>query len=359
MVRQYSFRWLKGALGPHTTIAGYVISALLLSVNAQAADTQNNIQPAKLFANLTDNCPTPDAFAIAPDGSLTLSCPNFANNKLQGELLSIAPNGEVAHLATIPTLNLTRKANPMGIAYDDNGDLYVADSRGIKHGRILKMSFDKNKLLNTEVIASGINPNGLRYRDGAIYITQLNMPNVKSSKNISAIYRFNASDRNVKVANTLDDEQLIFSIETQNPSIGFGLDGIAFSPNGTLFAANLGDSEVYQLTQDKHGNVTEHHLYASLPNDTRIDGLAFDDEGNLYLAGFGLNQIFKITEQQQVIKLADYSDNDGSNGQIDQPADLIVYQDKLVISNFDLMTNHGLRNSEHSKPYTLSYIELK
>ncbi|MCG8606532.1 hypothetical protein MJD09_16305, partial [bacterium] len=42
---------------------------------------------AKLFATLPDYCPTPDAFAIAPDGTLTLSCPNFADTSKNGVLL--------------------------------------------------------------------------------------------------------------------------------------------------------------------------------------------------------------------------------------------------------------------------------
>ncbi|WP_448248425.1 SMP-30/gluconolactonase/LRE family protein [Thalassotalea agariperforans] len=336
--------------------------ALLLTLFAcGAVKVLANEQPAKLFTNLPANCPTPDAFAIAPDNTLTLSCPNFANNKLQGELFSLTADGQVSHLLTVPTLNLSNKANPMGIAYDDKGALYVADSRGIKHGRILKLTFDpqdKKKLLNTEVIASGVNPNGLRYHQGAIYITQLNMPKVKSAHTTSAIYRFDESSRNLKMLNTLEDKEIIFSVETLNPNVNFGLDGLAFGPDGNLYAGNLGDSEIYKLILNNNGKLVSSSVYAKLDNNARIDGMAFDEQGNLYLAGFGQNQIFKVDQQQKIVKIADYPDNDGSDGQIDQPADLIVFEGKLIISNFDLMTNNGLRNTKHSKPYTLSFIEL-
>ncbi|MBD1388333.1 SMP-30/gluconolactonase/LRE family protein [Neiella sp. HB171785] len=343
---------------PNAGLIALIAGLSLPSVDATEVEKATNLQPAKLFAELPANCPTPDAFAIAPNGSLTLSCPNFANNKLQGELLSLSPTGEVSHLATVPTLGLKKKANPMGIAYDEHGALYVGDSRGPKFGRILKLTFDGNDIVNTEVIASGINPNGLRYHQGQIYITQLQMPKVKSAKTTSAIYRFNASDRNLAMTNTLSDAQLIFHTETDNPAIKFGLDGLAFNKAGELFTADLGDSEVYRLTMDKDGKVTGKELLAKLPNDTRIDGIAFDADDNLYMAGFGLNQIFKLSPDGVVTLLADYADNDGSNGQIDQPADLIVYGNKLVISNFDLMKGKGIRNSKHSKPYTVSYIEL-
>lgn len=331
----------------------------LLATSLLSSFGYASLQPAHLFANLPDNCPTPDAFAIAPDNSLTLSCPNFANNKLQGELLSIAPNGTVSHLVTVPTLGMKRKANPMGITYDEEGNLYVADARGPKFGRILKLTFNGKSLENTEVIASGINPNGVRYHNGAVYMTQLQMPKVKSAFNTSSIYRFNTSDRNLKMTNTLEDRALIFHTETKNPKVKFGLDGLDFDSKGHLFTADLGDGEVYKLTLDDKGSVTNAELFATVPNDVRPDGLVFDSNDNMYLAGFGLNQIYKIDNNKNVTKLADYPDNDGSNGQIDQPADLMVYQNKLIISNFDLMKGNGLRNSKHSKPYTVSYIDLQ
>ncbi len=330
-----------------------VLSSLIFAGSACA-----NLQPAKLFANLPSNCPTPDAFDIAPNGNLTLSCVNYADKNSEGELLSITPQGVVSHLATVPRLNEKRKSNPMGIAYGPDGELYVADARGVKNGRILKLTFNNNKLASTEVIAKGINPNGLRYHNGYIYITQLVMPKVKTKNNTSAIYRFKASDRNIKVTNTLADKQIIFSTETENAHVKFGLDGIAFDKQGNLFTANLGDGIVYKLTLNNNGKVTSKSIYATVPAEARVDGIAFDQHDNLYLAGFGQNQIFKIDNKQTLTKLADYPDNDGSNGQIDQPADLIVYNNKLIISNFDLMKGKGIRNTKHSKPYTLSSINL-
>jgi len=316
------------------------------------------LQPAKLFAILPDICPTPDALAVAPDGSLTLSCPNFANNKLKGELLSLDSSGKVSHLATVPSLRFKKKSNPMGIAYDEDGNLYVADARGAKFGRILKLTFDNKKLVKTEVIASGFNPNGIRINKGYIYATQLQMPKVKSELTTSSIYRFPLTARNIKVSNTLADKALFFHTTTENPKIKFGLDGLDFDSKGNLYTADLGDGEIYKLTLDKQQQLVKQQLFAIVPNDVRPDGLVFDSKDNMYLAGFGLNQIYKITPQGSVSKIADYQDNDGSNGQLDQPADLMVYQDKLIISNFDLMKGQGIRNSGHGKPYTLSYIEL-
>lgn len=323
-----------------------------------AASEPVSLQPAKLFANLPESCATPDAFAVAPDGTLTLSCPNFANNKLKGELLSISAKGEVSHLATVPTLGLKRKANPMGLDYDESGALYVADARGVKQGRVLKMTFNGKELVNTEVVASGLNPNGIRYYDGAIYVSQPMMPKVKSDKMTSGIYRFKLSDRNLKLTNTLKDSQLIFTDVTNHPDIQFGLDGLAFDKAGNLYTTDLGDGEVFKLSLNKEGKVTQQQLFSQLPPESRGDGMVFDTQDNLYIAGLAFNQIFKIDNQGVVTTIADYPDNDGTDGQLDQPVDVMVYRDKLIISNFDLMKGPGFRNSQHDKPYTLSYIEL-
>lgn len=326
------------------------------SAEAGQADT---LQTPQLFATLPENCATPDALAIAPDGSLTLSCPNFANNKLQGELLSLSKSGEVTHLATVPTLGLERKANPMGIDYDEDGALYVADARGIKNGRVLKLTFDGKTLTNTEVVASGLNPNGIRYHQGAIYVTQPQMNKIKSDKLTSGIYRFDISSRDLQLSNTLADQSLIFSEQTVNSDIQFGIDGLAFDSKGYLYTADLGDGEIYKLTLNASGKVIKQELFAQLPADARGDGMVFDANDNLYVAGLAYNQIFKVDPTGLVTVIAESQDTDGSQGQLDQPVDVMVFDDKLIISNFDLMTGKGFRNSKHDKPYTVSFIELK
>ncbi len=75
-----------------------------------------------------------------------------------------------------------------------------------------------------------------------------------------------------------------------------------------------------------------------------------------------LRLIFKdgqLDTNRKVTVIAQYSDNDSANGELDQPADLIVYGDKLYISNFGLMVEPGMVNTKHSTPFTISVIDLK
>ena len=200
-------------------------------------------------------------------------------------------------------------------------------------------------------------PNGIRYHQGELYLTQLRLPKAKTSTISSGLYRFNSSDRNVFVSSDLTSPNLIFSDQTDNLDRQFGLDGLIFDSVGRLYVSDFGDGQIFQLTfnVDKTVSINE---FATLPTETGIDGLAIDLQDNLYAAGFLQNQIWKITQDQETHLIADYPDNNGSNGQIDQPADVWVWNDKLVISNFDLMNGEGIENSGHSKPYTISYIDL-
>lgn len=314
-------------------------------------------QPAKLFAHLPSYCPTPDAFDIAPDGSLILSCPNFADKNQVGVLVRIDSDGNISKLADVPVLKTSGKAQPMGIAFDEDGVLYVCDNQG--KGRLLRMTFANNELKSTEVIAYNFKSiNGIRYKDGALYVTQTALPAFKTPQLTSGVYRFKTSDRDIKVANDYSDANLIYTEETQNPNRQFGLDGLVFDREGNLIVGNLGDGRLTKLYLTGDGKVEKSELYVTLPENSTPDGINIDSKGNLYVAGFSQNQIFKVDTDRNITLLAQYQDNDGSNGGIDQPADVIVYGDKLVISNFDLMKGKGMVNTKHGKPYTLSYIQL-
>ncbi|MGA9652238.1 SMP-30/gluconolactonase/LRE family protein, partial [Pedobacter sp.] len=186
----------------------------------------------------------------------------------------------------------------------------------------------------------------------------LRLPKAGTEKISSGIYRFNEHDRNIKVEGDLSSSNLIFSTQTQNPERQYGLDGLVFDSKGYLYVGDFGDAIIYQLQLNPDGTLARSKFFAQLPKSVGIDGLAIDKQDNLYLAGFLRNQIYKVSASAEINLVAEYPDNDGSNGAIDQPADVIVWGEKLLISNFDLMKGVGIVNSAHSKPYTISYIDL-
>ncbi|MBT8155659.1 SMP-30/gluconolactonase/LRE family protein [Epibacterium ulvae] len=347
-----------------STLSSFALVATLgvfSSTNANALDTNAPQVPSELFASLPDTCPTPDAFAITPEGNLTLSCPNYAGSagQQQGALLGLTPDGTPFDIGTLSQFTQDGKTRPMGMAYAPDGALFIADNRGGNDGRVLRVTFEDGKIATTEVVASGLSsPNGLRYHNGGIYITQLRLPNVAGPHIASGIYRFNETDRDLVVPSDGTSETLIFLDHTTNPNVGFGLDGLVFDAQGHLYTANLGDGIVYKLSLDAKGKVISQQVHTTVPTTVGPDGMSIDDKGNLYLAGLRSNQIIKVDPQGKTSVLTENGDSDGANGELDQPADLIVYNGKLIVSNFDLMKGDGIVNQGHSKPYTLSTIDL-
>lgn len=335
-------------------ILALLLFAFLVCDCSNSEDSkQNDLINSKLFVELPDYCPTPDAFALAPDGSLTLSCPNYADNTKPGILVRIDSDKNVTKLCEVPGVKEGKSARPMGIDYAPDGSLYVC-----ANPRILRLTFEKDSIKTIEVVAKGLNgPNGLKVYNNALYVSTPVLPKFKTEKNTSGVYRFLLSDRNIEVKGDSADANLIFTTQTQNPRRQFGLDGLLFDKKGNLLVGDFGDGIIYQLKL-KDGEVVKKEIYATVPDSTGIDGMVLDKKGNLFVAGFSQNEIWKIDANRKTKVIAKYPDNNGENGELDQPVDLVIYDGKLIISNFDLMTDSDMMNRSHGKPYTLCYIKL-
>lgn len=339
-----------------TTIIFLTVGCSSLNKTPKRSNVSALMQ-AKLFADLPDNCVTPDAFDVSPRGQLTLSCPNYARS-MSGTLVNVSDLGEVTEIEFLSSE--LRPVRPMGIAYAPDGSLFIADNVGNDQGRLIRVFFDKNGVISqSEIVAEGLtSPNGVRYHNGYIYLTQPQLPKAKSKHMLSGIYRFKITDRNIQIPSDGSSNHVLFIAKTKNPTRQLGLDGLVFDKEGSLYASNLGDAIIYKLRFNADGEISQVINFAQLPKNIGPDGINIDGTGNFYVAGFLTNEIYMVDTIGNVKLIAKYPDNSGANGGIDQPADLIVYKNKLIISNFDLMSGQGIVNKGHSKPYTLSYIEL-
>ncbi len=336
---------------------GFVAFALFLAAcsDYSTKKLESGLRETRLFAELPDYCPTPDAFAISPDGDLFLSCPNYADNSLPGLLVRVNAEGRITKIVEVPGIEPGTSARPMGIDFAADGSLYVC-----ANPHILRYSFENDSVTKIETVVEGINgPNGLKIQGDDLFVTVPKLPKFNTTKNTSGVYRFKLTDRNIEVKNDSTDSNLIFTTQTQNTQRQFGLDGITFDHSGDLYVGDFGDAVIYRLKLSETGTLQSKEIYSDLPDSTGIDGMIFDQDGNLYVTGFSQNQLWKIDNNRVALIIADYPDNDGRNGELDQPVDLAIWDDKLIISNFDLMTGEGFVNTAQSKPYTLSFIPLE
>ena len=189
------------------------------------------ISRPKLFLVLPEICPTPDGMALDRDGNIILSCPNYADKSHPAVLMRIDKQNKLTLFYQVPVLEETGTACPMGIDFDEHGNLYIADNQGwLKPnnlGRILKVIIKNGRPTGYKIVAYGMShPNGIKIKGDYIYVTQSMLPEIKSDKIISAVYRFKIMDENIKVSNTLKDKNLLVKFQTLNLKCQYGMDGL-------------------------------------------------------------------------------------------------------------------------------------
>lgn len=329
------------------------------------------LQETKLFAVLPDYVSTPDGMAIDAKGRLILSCPNYATEDMSGCVVRIDQDRAITKWFDVPVHPKTGIARNMGIAFDADWNVYLCDNQGWsgspalqKKGRLLRLKVaEDGTILDTRVVAAGMeHPNGIRIRNGAMYVTQSLLPAVteEGASMVSCVYRFGLDEENVAVPNTLDDPHVLAKIITKNPKCPYGADGIVFDEAGRLYIGNFGDGEVIRLTLNDAGDqvVTQEHFAGDFSQLESTDGMIFDQHGNLYIADFSANALCQVTPDGVCRRIAQSPDCTGVDGGLDQPGEPIVWEGMLIASCFDLVVGEGKVNLKHEMPATLVCLSL-
>ena len=341
-------------------------------VNATANGVPE-MQTPKLFVLLPDYCPTPDGMEIDSDDNLVVACPNYADKTKPACIIKIDKQGNVRKWFNVPTIPETGWASPMGIAFGPDRELFICDNQGWMgtpegqfKGRLLGCKVEgmgDDAKVTTRVIADGIeHPNGVRYHQGKLYVTNSLMTKVKDESGllVSGVYCFDPkSTTTVHVTNTKQDPNLLLTVLTYNKECQYGLDGIAFGKDGAMYLGNFGDGSVLRVVLNGQGRVVFCETWAKdLKNLRTVDGICFDENGNLYIADFSENAIAVVKPDSKVYRIAQSPDSNGANGELDQPGEPIVWNGKLYITCFDCVTDPDKVNSAHQAPYTITTLEL-
>ncbi|EXG84711.1 gluconolactonase [Clostridium sp. ASBs410] len=328
------------------------------------------MRESRLFCVLPDYVCTPDGMAVDRHGNLVLSCPNYAEDDMSGCVVRIDREGNVKKWFDVPVHPETGVARNMGIAFDEEWNVYLCDNQGwseredlLFKGRILKVTVDEEgNILKTTVVADHMeHPNGIRIKDGFMYVTQSYLHPVKrpDGKLVSCVYRFGLEEEGIHITNTLDDGHIFATFITQNPDCQYGADGIVFDKAGNLYVGNFGDGAVYRITFHEDGSLKENQVFARNPEELQsTDGMFFDEEGNLYIADFSANAIAKVAPDGSVERIAQSPDCTGVDGGLDQPGEPIVWDGKIIASCFDLVTGPDKVNKKHEMPATLVELSL-
>lgn len=352
-------------------VFGGAVSAKETGNKPAETDDESIINVTELFVDLPqDIVNVPDSMTIDQDGNLILTCPNFADTMMPGCVLKIDKDLNVTKWFDVPVNEATGRANPMGVVFDEEGNLYLADNQPWtgeeltkNQGRLLKCTFDENGELDTCIeMATGIeHPNGLRLKDGYIYMTVSSLTPIteETGAYTSGVYKFPVDAEGIKVTNSEEDENLFQTFVTENPDCLYGLDGIEFDAEGNLLVGDFGDGEVEKISFNEDGSVKEITSYAKDETQLRTtDGMFMDDDGRLYIADFSANAVAMVETDGTVKRIAASPDNDGADGELDQPGEPIVWNGKLILSNFDNVTDEFKVNTSHEAPFQLVCMDI-
>lgn len=387
------------------------LTLLLLLINIVAS--QN------LFANdfpnfiiLPDYVSTPDGMVVCPEtGDLLVACPNFGDISKPACVIRINKAGKVSKWFDVPVLDETGVAHPMGIDLAPDGSVFLCDNQNwptgngekgeLNQGRLLRLKIDNNKIIETTIVAHVFShPNGVKIRNGFAYVTVSSLPKIKfdeycrqmnqesdsSNLLLSAVYRFPIDSQNIEITNTLADKNIYAIFPTYNKDCQYGADGIVFDKNGQLYIGNFGDGAILKVVQNRDRNPSfpaqvipfaQCQPIPPLKNEDgsldqlflnkatqiamrTVDGICYDSEtGCFYVADFSNNAIAQVdSEGKKIAFLAQSPDNDGLNGQLNQPGEPCLWNNRLAVTCFDMVCDSDKVNTKHDKQATIVFLPI-
>jgi DNA-binding beta-propeller fold protein YncE len=179
---------------------------------------------------------------------------------------------------------------------------------------------------------------------------------------LTGVYKVKLSDAPVTLKQPLDqDPHCIATIVSYNTAVGFGADGLTFDPDGNMYIGNFCDGTMHKIEFDAEGNATTEKpapVWAKAPFMKSCDGIFFNkDDNKIYVADSIANAVQIVSLDGSVQCLAQEPTDDGANGKLDQPAEVLVRGREVIATNFDMPVPGGV-NQTFEVPNGLSVIPL-
>lgn len=344
----------------------------------------------KLLMELPTEYNTPDGAALDNMGNVILSIPNFNNDALlkDGKISKPSPpvmakitrNNEISTWYKFKKEDMhpeTDRMGPMDAAFGPDGNLYVADMQifwnGDHKSRLLRINIENGKPVDMDVVVEGfIVANGVVWKGNTLFVSETilqHMPKVKEGeqkpKLLSGVYGFNLDEMQESTIQLIpydqnnQDPHLVVKFESSG-RVGFGADGVTIDGEGNLYTAIIEDGIIYKTTLDERNKPVQTALFAQDENMDSADGIVWNEADNkIYVADFLGNGVHSVDMNGKVQTLHKNGDTNGANGLLDEPCEVIVRGNELIIVNMDMpFENPHLVNTKIDKPYTLSVIRL-
>lgn len=346
--------------------------------------TKDQSHESKLWLKLPPDYNTPDGMAMGEDGNLILSVPNFNNRYLLDSGIIQKPSTEFMALITQDNQLShwydfkpedkhpeTGHVGPMDCAFGPDGNLYVADMQVFYNkdhkSRLLRINVVDGKPESADVVVEGFNAsNGMQWEGDHLFVTESVLEAGENSL-ISGVYSFSLNELQGNTPLKLKpyiqgngDGHLVETFTSDN-HMGFGADGITFDDAGYMYTTVIEKGQIYRSQLDANHKAVETNLFAESSHLKGPDGLIFSKEHNaFFVADFLNNAVHQIDRNGKVTILQQNGDTDGSDGTLDQPAEVILRGNELIIVNMDMAwaTPNLSVNTKVDSEFNLSKIDI-
>lgn len=376
-----------------TAVVSTLMLAWFFTAGATTQAGENKGFKPRILVTLPEDYNTPDGAALGDDGSVILSIPNFNNDHLleKGVIKEPAPpvmaiidgNGKLSTWYRFRQKDMhpdTGRIGPMDAAFGPDGNLYVADLQVLWDGkhksRLLRINLEDGNPVDMDVVVEGfVAANGMVWKGNTLFVTDSILCHTPQAEGEakrpaldSGVYAFTLDElqrgpiRLSSCAEGRVDDHLAVRFQSSN-AVGFGADGVTVDDAGYLYTSIVEDGVIYRTKLDGNDKAIETVLFARDEGMKSSDGIVWNPaDGRIYVADLFANAVRVVDREGKVSTLHVNGDTDGADGSLDQPAEVLIRGNELIVVNMDIawLTPPGVSvNSEVDAPYTISVIRLQ
>ena len=213
-------------------------------------------------------------------------------------------------------------ADPSGIAFNPQGDLFIAVGPFSEVVRIRASELNPAKPGTAQTFATGTaGANGMVFdRQGNLFV---------SGGASGIVYRVGPNGGAEQPAVQIEKHtRTLPDGKTQQATV---VNGLEIDSKGVLYVADTARGAIWRVAIGADGKGGKPTLLAQSPLLEGADGLAFDRNGKLWVAANERNAIVTVTPDGQVQEIA----KNGSSGPLEFPAAIVFVGGTAYIANYD------------------------
>ena len=213
-------------------------------------------------------------------------------------------------------------ADPSGIAFNPQGDLFVAVGSFAEVVRITGGELNPGKPGSAKTYATGTpGANGVVFdRQGSLFV---------SGGASGIVYRVGANGGAAQLAVQIDkNSRTLPDGKTQQ---AITANGVEFDRNGVLHVSDTSRGAIWKVAIGADGKGRKPSMLAQSPLLEGADGLVFDRHGNLWVAANERNALVTVAPDGTVREVA----KNGSQGPLEFPSAIVFIGDTAYVANFD------------------------